>query len=103
MGEEAENYRNEFKALYFGVKNIITKEIQYSDKEIDISQFFDKEASAGLNIQQTNSVSLGKRGPAKNKSMISNFGGMSNSSQNQRQNHPKQKSMVASNPPQSLT
>ena len=37
LGEETDNYRHEFKALYFGMKNIITKEIECVDKEIEVS------------------------------------------------------------------
>ena len=45
LGEEVDNYRNEFKALYFGMKNIILKEIEYTDKDIDVSSFFDQESN----------------------------------------------------------
>jgi len=45
LGEEVANYRSEFKALYFGFKNIITKEIESMDKDVDVSQFFDFDAS----------------------------------------------------------
>jgi len=31
--------------LYFGFKNIITKEIESMDKDVDVSQFFDFDAS----------------------------------------------------------
>lgn len=46
LGEEVANYRTEFRALYFGLKNIITKEIEAMDKDVDVSQFFDYDASA---------------------------------------------------------
>ena len=45
LGEEVANYRPEFKALYFGLKNIIIKEIEAMDKDVDVSQFFDYDAS----------------------------------------------------------
>jgi len=45
LGEEVDNYRNEFKALYFGIKNIILKEIEYTDKDIDVNSFFDQESN----------------------------------------------------------
>ena len=45
LGEEVDNYRNEFKALYFGIKNIILKEIEYIDKDIDVNTFFDQESN----------------------------------------------------------
>jgi hypothetical protein len=41
LGEETDGYRNEFKALYFGMKNIILNEIEYIDKDIEVAQFFD--------------------------------------------------------------
>ena len=41
MGEEVDNYRVEFKGLYFGIKNIILREIEYMDRDIDVAQFFD--------------------------------------------------------------
>lgn len=46
LGEEVANYRPEFRALYFGLKNIIIKEIEAMDKDVDVSQFFDYDASA---------------------------------------------------------
>lgn len=52
LGEEVANYRPEFKALYFGLKNIIVKEIEAMDKDVDVSQFFDYDANAAA----TNSV-----------------------------------------------
>ena len=50
LGEESDNYRHEFKALYFGMKNIITREIEYLDKEIEVSQFFDKDAAGSISV-----------------------------------------------------
>jgi hypothetical protein len=44
LGEEVDNYRVEFRALYFGIKNIILREIEYLDKEIEVCQFFDQDA-----------------------------------------------------------
>ena len=46
LGEEVDNYRNGFEALYFGMKNIILKEIEYMDKDIDVNSFFDQESCA---------------------------------------------------------
>jgi hypothetical protein len=37
LGEEVDNYRVEFRALYFGIKNIILREIEYTDKDIEVS------------------------------------------------------------------
>lgn len=53
LGEESDNYRHEFKALYFGMKNIITREIECLDKDIEVSQFFDKDATGYLAVQQS--------------------------------------------------
>jgi hypothetical protein len=50
MGEESDNYRHEFKALYFGMKNIITREIECLDKDIEVSQFFDKDAAGSIAV-----------------------------------------------------
>jgi len=36
LGEEAEVIKPELRPLYFGLKNIILKEIENIDKEIDI-------------------------------------------------------------------
>lgn len=36
LGEEVDNYRHEFKSLYFAIKNIIVKELEYIDKDVDI-------------------------------------------------------------------
>ena len=53
LGEESDNYRHEFKALYFGMKNIITREIECLDKDIEVSQFFDKDAAGSIAVQQS--------------------------------------------------
>jgi hypothetical protein len=50
LGEEIFNYKDDFKSLYFGVKNIIQREIEFIDKDIEISNFFDFEtAPANVN------------------------------------------------------
>jgi hypothetical protein len=40
LGEEAAVIRPEMRPLYFGLKNVILKEIENIDKEIDIQKFF---------------------------------------------------------------
>ena len=40
LGEEASVIRPEMRPLYFGLKNVILKEIENIDKEIDIQKFF---------------------------------------------------------------
>ena len=40
MGEEVDHIKPEMRPLYFGLKNIIIKEIENIDKEIDIKKFF---------------------------------------------------------------
>ena len=36
LGEEADNYRVEFRGLYFNIKNIILKEIEFLAKEEEL-------------------------------------------------------------------
>ena len=44
LGEDHKSkYRQEFVGLYFAVKNIVQREIDYVDKDIDVASFFDKE------------------------------------------------------------
>jgi len=44
LGEEHQGkYRKEFVGLYFGIKNIILREIDFMDKDIDVGAFFDRE------------------------------------------------------------
>ena len=43
LGEEADNYRPEFRPLYFGLKNVILKELQAVDKDVEVAAFFDSE------------------------------------------------------------
>lgn len=40
LGEEVNHVRQEMRPLYFGLKNIILKEIENIDKEIDVYKFF---------------------------------------------------------------
>ena len=40
LGEETASIKMEMRPLYFGFKNIILKEIENIDKEIDIKKFF---------------------------------------------------------------
>ena len=40
LGEEVSTIKNEMRPLYFGLKNIILKEIENIDREIDIEKFF---------------------------------------------------------------
>lgn len=40
LGEEVANVRLEMRPIYFGLKNIILKEVENIDKEIDIKRFF---------------------------------------------------------------
>lgn len=40
LGEEASVIREQFRPLYFGLKNIVLKEIESIDQEIDIQKFF---------------------------------------------------------------
>lgn len=40
LGEEVSSIKVELRPLYFGLKNIILKEIENFDKEIDIQKFF---------------------------------------------------------------
>lgn len=60
LGEEADNYRPEFRALYFGLKNIILREIEYSDRDTEVSQFFDQEAAPNPPPRQKNSLGVAK-------------------------------------------
>ena len=40
LGEEAGAIEESLQPLYFGVKNIILKEIENIDREIDVQEFF---------------------------------------------------------------
>jgi hypothetical protein len=40
LGEETHTIRPEMRPIYFGLKNVILKEIETIDKEIDIKKFF---------------------------------------------------------------
>ena len=51
LGEECSKYKAEFAPLYFSLKNIVLRELEYIDKEIEVNVFFDKE-------QQTSVLSL---------------------------------------------
>ena len=46
LGEEASLIKAEFRPLYFGLKNIVLKEIESIDKDIDIQKFFFDTTSA---------------------------------------------------------
>lgn len=46
LGESADNYQPGFRALYFNVKNIILREIEYVDREIEVGQFFEQQEAA---------------------------------------------------------
>jgi hypothetical protein len=63
LGEETDNYRHEFKALYFGMKNIIVKEIECLDRDIEVSQFFDKEAAGNMVQSSMQSIKNKKKVP----------------------------------------
>ncbi len=45
LGEDVNTVVKEMKPLYFGLKNIILKEINSIDKEIDIQRFFFDESA----------------------------------------------------------
>jgi hypothetical protein len=45
LGEDVNTVIKEMRPLYFGLKNIILKEIELSDKDIDIQRFFFDETA----------------------------------------------------------
>jgi len=61
LGEETDNYRPEFRGLYFSIKNIILREIEFSDKEIEISEFFDQETAPTPSLQQSINLRASKK------------------------------------------
>ncbi len=48
QGEQILYVKNEIRPLYFGLKNIVLKEIESLDKEIDVHKFFIEEEAAGF-------------------------------------------------------
>ena len=48
LGEEISNIKKEIRPVYFGLKNIILKEIEVFDKDINVHRFFVEEDTAGL-------------------------------------------------------
>lgn len=70
-GEEVDNYKTEFRGLYFGIKNVILREIEFTDREIEVSQFFDQESAPAPNPPLRSSNAHSKRRGTLRK----NFGG----------------------------
>ena len=54
LGEDFNKYRVELRSLYFEFKNIISKEIELYNDDMDINQFFDEEANKMLQIDKIN-------------------------------------------------
>ena len=48
LGEDVSIVKKEIRPVYFGVKNIILKEIEVFDKDINVHRFFVEEDHAGL-------------------------------------------------------
>lgn len=71
-----DNYRHECKSLYFAIKNIIVKELEYIDKDVDIQTFFDKEATpVAPEIQVQSSLSAMPANKQTSKNRASGFAG----------------------------
>jgi|DEB0MinimDraft_12_1074336.scaffolds.fasta_scaffold02573_9 hypothetical protein len=69
MGEEADNYLPELRPLYFGLKNIILKELEFMDRDIDVAHFFDAESAPLPEATTRNSMVMKKKNGSLRKSM----------------------------------
>ena len=48
LGEPLTNYKPEHRAIYFGLKTIIVREIEATDRDDAVNEFFDRESSLSV-------------------------------------------------------